>query len=719
MSAPNPFQNIPAELRVLKQWVNWKIEERGGKSTKVPYQPNGKPASTTDPKTWSTFERVCASNGNLAGRIGFVFTEDLVGIDFDHCRDKKTGVTDEWAHDVITELDSFTELSQSGEGWHVIVKGKLPGPGNRKGSVEMYEQKRFFCMTGIIQNGLGRMTIERRDVSALHKRMLAKEFVFEKKSASKTAASESDEDFRLIGEVYKESHAATADALEEAFRQKHPERYAERNRVKKNRGGKNYTRYSIENFLMRERGASEEPFVPRMPVTETANAERLVEKYGEEIRYCSDRRVWCAWDGSVWNVNDAGGVSRRTQQISLDIYGEASGTKNEKLRKALAAWAVQSESRRNQENSAALARYIEGIEVREFSSVFDTHPMLLNVKNGTIDLRTGELHPHRRDDFLTKMVPIEYDAKAECVKFKDFLSEVLPGEGLSIYLTKIAGYCLSGMTSEQVWWLFHGVTASGKSTLIKILHGLLGPYARALPENFFLVTNSGKDYSMASLAGVRLATCVETNEGRRLDVAKLKYLTGEDVISAEKKYQDEFNFTSQAKLILATNNKPHVSASDDAIWRRLKLVPFNISVAEDKRIPDLAEKLLEEEAPGILRWAVLGCQAWLSERLGEPLAVKDAGQEYRTDEDIVKNFVNDCCVTEDEIERKELYSAYAKWCKENHVWQMHAVPFGRDLKRLGVVIETPGRTDVRKWLGIRLRQLGDPEPGNTLKKAVN
>lgn len=132
MSAPDPFQNIPAGLRARPQWVNWKIEKnKNGKDTKVPYQPNGRKASTTSPRTWSNFERVCQVNGDLAGHVGFVFTKDLVGIDFDHCRDKKTGVTDEWALSAIKELDSYTELSQSGTGWHVIVEGKLPGRATR------------------------------------------------------------------------------------------------------------------------------------------------------------------------------------------------------------------------------------------------------------------------------------------------------------------------------------------------------------------------------------------------------------------------------------------------------------------------------------------------------------------------------------------------------------------------------------------------------------
>jgi putative DNA primase/helicase len=294
--------------------------------------------------------------------------------------------------------------------------------------------------------------------------------------------------------------------------------------------------------------------------------------------------------------------------------------------------------------------------------------------------------------------------------FQEFLSEILPAKETRDYLWKVFGYCLTGKTSEQKWWTFSGVTNSGKSTLVNILHGLLGPYAMALPENFFLITNSGKDYTMANLAGVRLATCVETNEGKRLDVAKVKMLTGEDLISAEMKYQNCFSFRSQAKLILATNNPPHVPASDDATWRRLQLVPFNVRIEEKKIVPELAAKLLEKEAAGILRWAVLGCVEWLKGRLAEPATIKEASKDYRKDEDGVQHFLDDCCVLtgnpDDQLTRKTLYSDYLKWCKDGHVWHVNQIPFAKDCKRLGV----EEGADVRKWYGLKIRQLGDPEP---------
>jgi len=448
----------------------------------------------------------------------------------------------------------------------------------------------------------------------------------------------------------------------------------------------------------------------RMPITETSNADRFFSKHREDFRYCRDREVWVSWNGQFWDVKDKSAAIRRMQEIARGIYFEAAREVFEDRRRELAQWAVQSESRRTLENSVAVAQNYLGIQVPKFSDVFDTHPLLFNVKNGTVDLKTGKLRPHRREDFLTKIVPIDYDPDATCEKFTKFLTETFDENANLIgYMQRCAGYFLTGLTTEQCWWIFYGPTASGKSTLIKILHSLLGPYAFALKEGYFLLTDSTSDFTKANLAGVRLATCVETNEGKRLDVAKIKELTGEDVVSGEFKYQNLFEFEPQSKLLLATNHEPHVPAGDDATWRRLKEMPFKKTVPEGKRTPGLAKQLFEEEGPGILYWAVLGCLAWQSNvaRLDEPDEVKEAVAQYRNREDEIKDFLHEFCVKDPDknVTRRELYDQYTAWRKQtNQRFVLKPVTFGREISRIGIKGDdgTP-----RKWLGIRLRLLGD------------
>jgi putative DNA primase/helicase len=439
------------------------------------------------------------------------------------------------------------------------------------------------------------------------------------------------------------------------------------------------------------------------PITETSNAERFVQNYAADFRYCSDRGVWSAWTGSHWDTGDMGSVMRAMSQISRSIYLEAADEPSENLRKALGAWARLSESRRVQENSAALARWFPTIEVRKFSAIFDRQPMLLNCENGTLNLATGELEPHHRQDYLTKKTSVVFDPGAKCPRFEQFLVDTFAGRaGLISYVKRITGYFLSGLTSEQKWWLFFGPTSSGKSTFVRVLHGILEPYAFSLPEHYFLADYNSSDFVTAMLPGVRLATCKETNEGKRLNVARIKTLTGEDEISAALKFQNQFSFRPVSKLVLVTNCAPRVPAGDDALWRRLKVVPFDVTVAADKVIPGLADRLLREEASGILNWALEGMKEWLESGLSEPREIAAAVAQYRRDEDVLADFLAEQCVlTPDAREtKKAIVGAYADFCRENNMRPWSATKLTQELLRFNVTVAD----DKRHYLGIRLGQ---------------
>jgi putative DNA primase/helicase len=312
-----------------------------------------------------------------------------------------------------------------------------------------------------------------------------------------------------------------------------------------------------------------------------------------------------------------------------------------------------------------------------------------------------EFREHRRDDFLTKIMPVNYDPAAECPRFMDFLDQTFAGSvALELYVQRICGYFLTGDTTEQAWWMFYGPTNSGKSTFVRILHGIMGDYALALPEGYFLIDNS-TDFVTAQLAGVRLATCVETNEGRRLNVARIKTLTGEDLITAAFKYENHFTFRSQCKLVLVTNYPPRVPAGDDALWRRLKVVPFTQPVK--KAIKGLSEILVRDESSGILNWMLQGCKDWMNQGLEEPQEVTAAIKEYRRAEDVVDDFLTEYSVVEASAEetKNELSSAFAEFCRNNGFRPWSTTKLTQELQRFRITASD----DKRHYIGLRLRQV--------------
>ena len=442
------------------------------------------------------------------------------------------------------------------------------------------------------------------------------------------------------------------------------------------------------------------PEIPdRLPITDISNAERLAAQFKEELAYLTDRKTWCAWNGRSWAVGDIIGVSSRMQKVARLIYMEAANEANDEPRKALGQWARKSESQKTQRDSIEAAR--PHLAISKFAQVFDRHPLLFNASNGTIT-EDGSFRPHSRLDYLTKIVETEYRADAACPQFTQFLDDTFHGNVRIVnYVTRLAGYFLTGCTTEQAWWMFHGPTASGKSTLVRILHGILGPYAMSLPEGYFLLSKiESRDFITASIAGARLCTCVETSEGRRLNVQRIKVLSGEDEISAEVKYQDLFQFRPQCKLVLVTNHPPHVPAGDDALWRRLKVVPFLATVPVEKRIPGLAERLLREEASGILNWALRGRREWQSDGLKEPAEVASAVATYRNSEDVIADFICECCVLEREAEetKKDVVAAFAEYAKENLLRPCSTKKLTQELDRFGVRVDPANK----KYLGIRL-----------------
>lgn len=437
--------------------------------------------------------------------------------------------------------------------------------------------------------------------------------------------------------------------------------------------------------------------------TELGNAERFVKRFGDSVRYVYASRSWIEFDGCRWVRDLSGGIERRSKEIPRAMYDEALAMADPAERAALVKHAVVSERKHSLDNMVALARSDLAIQPEQF----DIDPLVLNVLNGTIDLRTGKLVAHRRADFITKLAPVEYDPEARCDRWASFLYRITGGsEPLIRYLQRAFGYSLTGLTYEQCLFLFFGRGANGKSTYLEVQRRVLGDYARQCDFTTFLERKGdGPRNDIARLAGARFVTASEAGEGRRLSESVIKSMTGSDVVSARFLHQEHFEFQPQFKITLATNHKPDIRGTDHGIWRRIRLVPFTVQIPESEQDPKLLDALTAE-LPGILVWAVAGCLMWQSEGLGLPPEVQEATNAYRGEMDTLGAFLDECCELGPEytVAASPLYARYAQWCDTMKERTESQRAFGLRLTERGYNSVKSGT--VRR-IGLRLRTMDD------------
>ncbi len=444
-------------------------------------------------------------------------------------------------------------------------------------------------------------------------------------------------------------------------------------------------------------------------LTDLGNARRLVSQQGSDLRYCHVSKRWLVWDGSVWAPDTTGEVMRRAKAAVGTIYAEAAQASDADIRKAIAAHARKSENERQLKAMIALAASEPDVPV--CPDDLDQDPLILNVENGTIDLRTGELRPHRRADLLTKIISVNYDPSARSELWERFLERIIPDASVRDFLQRAVGYSLTGLTVEQVLFLLWGTGANGKTTFIETEIGLLGGYSLKTPADTLLARrDTGIPNDVAALRGARLVAAVEMEDGRRLAEVRVKEITGGDTISARFMRGEWFTFRPACKVWLASNHRPVVRGTDHAIWRRLRLIPFTETITDSERDPHLIEKL-KGELTGVLTWAVEGCLAWQREGLKAPDSVLIATQEYRQEQDLLGEFFRDRCVLAEGAwtSAADLYRAYCDWDEGGRA-VMSKRQLGLRLRERGFDDVRKGKSRTRAWLGIGLV---DPQHGDT------
>jgi putative DNA primase/helicase len=454
----------------------------------------------------------------------------------------------------------------------------------------------------------------------------------------------------------------------------------------------------------------------RFNLTELGNSERLIAHYGETIRYCYPWGKWLVWTGTRWERDDAGRVHQLAKATVRDIYQEAAASEDEERRKALARHATRSESEAKIRAMLELAKS----EVPISPDELDCDPWLLNVKNGTVDLRTGALRPHRREDLLTKMAPVEYAPGAEAPTWAEFLDRVLPSKDLREFVRRSAGYSTTGDTREQCLFINHGTGANGKSTFQEALGAALGDYALRTPTEMLLAKRAGGvPNDIARLKGARFVAASETEENRRLAESLVKDLTGQDTISARFMRAEWFDFKPTHKLWLSTNHKPEIRGVDNAIWRRIRLIPWSVTIPPKDQNKDLLQEL-RNELPGILAWLVRGCIEWRNQGLNAPEAVREATRAYRAEMDTLAAFMADCCERGDDKDAfaSELWKAWQRWCEETGEKPETQKRFGQRLAERGFLNHRDSKTGRKKWFGLHLRSDWESRAGISLNHST-
>ncbi|MGD1094225.1 MAG: phage/plasmid primase, P4 family [Bryobacteraceae bacterium] len=474
---------------------------------------------------------------------------------------------------------------------------------------------------------------------------------------------------------------------------------------------------------------------------DTGNADRLADLYGHDLIYCTERNSYYVWTGKQWRFDEFVEAEKRAEKTMLEAFAEAKHIADGEKRKAFLRFVNKSLSR------AALASMIHLTKkkVRQASaSDFDQDPWTLNTENGTVDLRTGTLRPHRREDLLSKMIPLRYDEHAECPQFMAFLFRIMgshpdasEGDNINVeqmvsYLQKAFGCAATGKP-EKLLFVLYGEGNNGKTTLLEIIRDALGDkeYAGQVQVDSLMIrpkealANNAVNTDLADLQGCRFVSSSEVEQGQRLSLSRVKYLTGLGQIKARRLRENMITFRPTYKLFLDCNHKPVIADPNDAIWNRVKCIPFKIQIPKEEIDTGLPAKL-RTELTGILRWIAEGAALYYHEGLGDPPDVMAATEQYRQESDRLKEFFEDRCTvaTGGDVNswKKEkcwvpvadLYGTYLSWAEASG--DKHPLSkglFDERLQKLGRKqdrVRPDGGRDtkqIRVWLGIRFRTLQD------------
>lgn len=398
------------------------------------------------------------------------------------------------------------------------------------------------------------------------------------------------------------------------------------------------------------------------PWTELGCANRLAARFGAGLRYVGTWGRWLVWDGKRWAADTTGQAARWAKVVARDLTNTALAIPDAGERRSMLRIAARMESAAGIRGILTLAASDEKLAVTH--EQLDADPFLLNCRNGTLDLGTIELRPHDPADLLTKMTAANYDPAAVSGEWDGFLERVQPDPAMRAYLARLTGHAIEGRVIVHILPIFAGSGANGKSTYVNAVAGALGDYAApADPDLLTARTFDAHPTSVADLFGKRLAILHETDHGRRLAEGTVKRLTGGDEIKARRMREDFWSFRPAHTFLMLTNHRPVVSGTDEGLWRRIKLIPWDVVIPVEERDEDLGDRLALELG-AVLTWVIRGYTSFRADGLADPEQVTMATAAYRAESDALSRFIEQCCLSgrHFHVRSAELFAAWCQWC---------------------------------------------------------
>ena len=746
--------SIPEEMKTLKNWVIWKYENRKNskgeiKKTKVPYQVNGKKAKSTNPDTWDSFENVIKTLDRFPDKfdgVGFVFSQDsgIMGLDFDRVKDHETGEWDPEALKEIKSLNSYTEISPSGEGVHVIVKGMVPlepdkdgkigtGKNNQELGREMYHSGRFFTITGNVLSGAPRVINQAQEaVNALYYRWFKDEKpnTGSKKQPEKINLSDSEiidiasraknsDKFKSLynGNIsgYKsQSEADQALCSLIAFYTQDP---GQIDRIFRGSGLYRADKWEVANYRDRTinkalQGVTETYNPDKKGKSGKGRPEKIIVHFDEVAeRVMKENHIFSMRDNGQLYLYQ-GGVYRSegAEAILGTLIRDAYCLMYKEKWKS-----INNDFDLPEHIPKATVRYVNEVlaYIRAYTHIprelIDTfQEKYINFKNCLFNLDKWEFEAHSPEIKTICQIPVNYDPKAECPQIKKFLRDVANSEDIA-FLEEWAGYCLTTDVSYQKALMLYGIPGTGKSVFATLLETFIG---RENASSESLQKIEEDKYRAAKLYGklVNICSDIPSTKMHKTEVFK-KLVSGLDTIDAENKYQDPFKFKNKAKLTFSANKIPE-GPKDPAFYERFCLIEFgNKFRGTDKDDKRLIQKLTTDaELSGFLNVALEGLKRlYENDKFSYNKTFEETEREYILNSNPVAFFMEkNTVVSDQDIESTILYLSYADWSTKNNIPRVSNIEFSRRLKKMGYTshrenVKPDGSKKVTLWDNLRLK----------------